>query len=91
LNTLTELEVKAIFSAMNAVTFDTHQFIQTLKAAGFDEKQAEAVTHAFKKAQQQSELASKQDLREMEYRLTIKVGAMLGATIAIITTLDKLL
>jgi hypothetical protein len=61
LNTLTELEVKVIFLAMNAVTCN------------------------------KPELASKQDLREMEYRLTIKVGAMLGATIAIITTLDKLL
>jgi hypothetical protein len=36
-------------------------------------------------------LASKQDLREMENRVIVKVGAMIAASIAITTALIKLL
>jgi hypothetical protein len=33
---------------MAVITFDTHQFISRLIAAGFEAKQAEAVSDAFK-------------------------------------------
>ena len=36
---------------MTTITFDTHQFISTLIEAGFEAKQAEAVSAAFKAAQ----------------------------------------
>ena len=36
---------------MATITFDTHQFVRTLKDAGIPESQAEAITTAFKTAQ----------------------------------------
>ncbi|MBF0285803.1 MAG: DUF1640 domain-containing protein [Magnetococcales bacterium] len=48
---------------MHAITFDTLKFVRILKDAGFEEKQAEAVSRAFKEAQGESDLASKADLR----------------------------
>ncbi|TAN53759.1 MAG: DUF1640 domain-containing protein [Methylococcaceae bacterium] len=50
---------------MATITFDTHKFIQTLQAAGFEQKQAEAVAHAFKEGAGEAELATKADLREI--------------------------
>ena len=54
---------------MATITFDTHKFITTLRAAGFEEKQAEAVSAAFKDAQGDSNVASQRDLRELELHL----------------------
>jgi len=48
---------------MTTVTFDTHKFIRKLKDAGFDEKQAEAVSEAFRDAQSETEPLSKKDLQ----------------------------
>jgi hypothetical protein len=68
---LTYSEDKAIFVtvsqtlkafAMTTVTFDTHKFIRTLKAAGVPEVQGEAFSEAFKDAQNEAELASKSDI-----------------------------
>jgi hypothetical protein len=41
---------------MSTFTFDTHQFISTLIEAGFETKQAEAVSAAFKAAQSDADL-----------------------------------
>jgi hypothetical protein len=87
---------------MSSVTFDTLQFVQTLKQAGFDEKQAEGVAKALRNAQEESETATKRDLKElelvlksemqaMEYRMTIKLGAMLGGSIALMAGILKLM
>nr|VFK22694.1 MAG: hypothetical protein BECKLPF1236A_GA0070988_103525 [Candidatus Kentron sp. LPFa]VFK35080.1 MAG: hypothetical protein BECKLPF1236C_GA0070990_103304 [Candidatus Kentron sp. LPFa] len=53
---------------MTAITFDTHQFIKTLKDAEFSEQQAKAISNAFKNAQQAA-VTIKVDLREMELRI----------------------
>lgn len=47
-----------------AVTFDTHEFIKELRTAGFEERQAEALSVAMRKAQdsRMDELATKGDL-----------------------------
>ena len=87
---------------MSSVTFDTLQFVQTLKQAGFDEKQAEGVAKALRNAQEESETATKRDLKElelvlksemqaMEYRMTIKLGAMLGGSIVLMAGILKLM
>ena len=87
---------------MSSVTFDTLQFVQTLKQAGFDEKQAEGVAKALRNAQEESETATKRELKElelvqksemqaMEYRMTIKLGAMLGGSIALMAGILKLM
>ncbi|HIJ40998.1 MAG TPA: DUF1640 domain-containing protein [Deltaproteobacteria bacterium] len=78
---------------MATITFDTLKFVKKLKAAGFGEDQAEALSEAFKESQETTiaDLATKSDLKELEMRLTIRVGAMMAAAIAIITAMVKLL
>lgn len=76
---------------MASITFGTHKFIRTLQASGISEDQAEAIAEAFKSAHIEAELATKADLRELEYRLIIELGAMMMAGIAMVATLVKLL
>jgi hypothetical protein len=91
---------------MATITFDTHQFISTLIDAGFELKQAEAVSAAFKAAQNDADIASVRDLREMELRIESKIDKVtselkvdlikwmagsLVAQAAVIATLVKLL
>nr|VFJ62509.1 MAG: hypothetical protein BECKDK2373B_GA0170837_11112 [Candidatus Kentron sp. DK]VFJ68523.1 MAG: hypothetical protein BECKDK2373C_GA0170839_11863 [Candidatus Kentron sp. DK] len=75
---------------MTAITFDTLKFVRTLRDADFDEKQAEAISRAFKDAQDGAELATKVDLRDLAHRLTIRMGTMIAAAVVVITALDKL-
>ena len=70
---------------MGTITFDTHKFIRTLKEAGVPEIQAEAFSEAFKEAQGEADLATKRDIdgvrrdmRELEQRLIIKLGALVA-------------
>lgn len=74
---------------MSAIPFDTHKFVRRLREAGFDERQAEAVTEAFAEASGETALATKRDLdaaieRVMaEVRLTRwMVATLLGLAIA---------
>jgi len=50
---------------MATITFDTHEFIRTLKAAGVPESQAEAFSEAFKDAQGEAEIATKLDIDDV--------------------------
>ena len=81
-----------------ALLFDTLAYAKKLKAVGFTEEQAEvqAEVQAEELAKVIDEnLATKQDLKELELRLkhdlTIRIGAMMSASIAIIVALVKLL
>lgn len=76
---------------MATITFDTHKFIRRLKESGIPETQAEAIAEAFRDAHFEADLATKADLRELEYRLVIKLGGMMMASIAVVATLVKLL
>ena len=74
---------------MSVITFDTHQFVRTLKDAGIPENQAEAITSAIKTAQSEQELVTKQDLelsiKTLEVNLTrwiISAGVLQTALIA---------
>jgi hypothetical protein len=74
---------------MSTVTFDTLQFVQTLTESGFEQKQAEGMAKAFRDAQDQSETATKRDLKEVELRLTGELNLvkwMLGALLALAIT-----
>jgi hypothetical protein len=87
---------------MATITFDTHKFISTLIEAGFEAKQAEAVSEAFKAAQSDTDIVTKGDLRELELRLGSRflelenklvkwgIGLALGQ-IAVIAALVKIL
>jgi hypothetical protein len=76
---------------VSTTTFDTHKFVRRLKEAGLPEMQAEAIADAFRDAQGEADLATKVDLRELEYRLTIKLGSLIALAIGIVATLVKLL
>ena len=67
---------------MPTTAFDTLKYSKRLQELGFSREQAEG----FAEIQQEileSNLASKQDLKELEYRLTIRLGAMLTAGIGL--------
>ncbi|VFM95152.1 MAG: hypothetical protein BECKG1743D_GA0114223_100032 [Candidatus Kentron sp. G] len=90
---------------MTAITFDTLKFVRTLRDAQFNEYQAEAISRAFQGAQDESKAATQAELREIdnkldklrsqirevELRLTIHMGAMLATAIAILVAIDRFL
>jgi hypothetical protein len=76
---------------MATITFDTHKFIRRLRDSGISEEQAEAIADAFREAHLEAEVATKSDLRELEYRLVIKLGAMIVVAVSAVATLVKLL
>jgi len=75
---------------MSSVSFDTHKFIRKLRESGMSDAQAEAVADAFREAQGEADLATKSDLRELELRLTIKIGGMLVIAIGVLAAVLKL-
>lgn len=48
---------------MSHITFDTLQFVETLKESGIDEKQAKAIATAYKDASTDQELVTKKTYR----------------------------
>ncbi len=78
---------------MVTIIFDTLKFVKRLKAAGFEEDQAEALSDAFMESHETAiaDLATKTDLKELEMRITIRLCVMMAATIAIIAALVKIL
>ncbi len=87
---------------MATITFDTHKFISTLIEAGFEAKQAEAVSEAFKVAQTDTDVASKQDIESLRQDMKVSMSELkvelikwvtgaLIAQAALIATLVKLL
>lgn len=71
------------------VPFDTLKFVKRLVAAGVPREQADAEAEAL--AEALSQLATKRDLKDLEQRLTIKMGAMFVVAIGVIASLIKLL
>ena len=71
---------------MAQLAFDTLAFVKRLAAAGMNTRQAEALAEALT-AHAFADLATKADLKELELRLTIRMGAMNAATIAILGAL----
>ncbi len=62
----------------HAIAFDTLAYAKKLKAVGFTEEQAEVQAEAISDLINE-QLAAKQDLKELELRMTVKIGAMLIA------------
>lgn len=71
-----------------SIAFDTLEYANELKAAGFTDLQAEAQAKALACIVQ--ETLAIQDLRDLEYRLTIKLGGMMAASIALVAAIVKL-
>jgi hypothetical protein len=74
---------------MAPAPFDTQKFVDTLTASGLPEAQAKTISSAFREAAD-TEFATKTDLRELEMRMTIKLGAMQAVGIAVIAAIVKL-
>ena len=82
---------------MATVTFDTHKFIRRLRDSGMPDEQAEALADALRDVQSKAELATKRDIqgletriREVELRLTVKIGGMLVIAVGVLAALLKL-
>jgi hypothetical protein len=73
-----------------AVAFDTLTYARKLREAGVPQAQAEAHAEALGATVTET-LATKQDLRELEYRLTIRLGGMLEVAVATMAALVRLL
>ena len=78
---------------MASITFDTLKLVKRLKAAGFEESQAEALSEAFKETQETSlgDLATKQELKELrlemqgEFRLLKwMIGVMFAGVVSLV-------
>ena len=70
--------------------FDTLSFVKRLSAAGMDSRQAEALAEALAEHPLDALATSsvlKSDLREFEVRLTLRMGAIAVASVAILATL----
>ncbi|AHF03432.1 hypothetical protein MARPU_05725 [Marichromatium purpuratum 984] len=63
---------------MTTITFDTHQFIRTIKDAGIPENQAEAIAQAFKEAQTAQRPVTPEHLdyrlRELELKMDVRIA-----------------
>jgi hypothetical protein len=65
-----------------AIIFNTLLFSKKLREAGFTQQQAEVQAEAIAQLIE-DQIATKRDLREMENRIILKVGAMIAASIAV--------
>ena len=64
-------------------TFDTLAVARGLRDAGIDSEQAEAIVDAMRSAISE-QVATKADLRELEHRLLIRLGALLFAGLGLL-------
>lgn len=67
------------------MTFDTLQASRRLQRAGFDEAKADAIVSIFA-GEVGASLATKDDLVQLEQRLTIRMGAMVAGGVAVLLT-----
>lgn len=77
---------------MAALTFDTLRYANRLKEAGVPPAQAEAEAVALSEVLDVNlkELATKEDLKTMELRLTVKLGAFLSVAVGVLIAVLKL-
>ena len=71
-----------------AVAFDTMAYARRLRQAGYSEQQAEVQAQALAAAVTET-LATKQDLRELEHRLTLRLGAIVAVAAGAVAVLVK--
>lgn len=79
---------------MATAIFDTLAYAKKLKEAGFSERQAEIQAESLAEIVTDYLVTNEylqMGLRELEYRLVIKLGAMIATAIVIVATLVKLL
>ena len=67
---------------MTTIVFDSHTFVNRLRSTGFSEEQAEVIVDTSRDALAQR--VTKDDLRELELRLTIKLGAFIAVAVGVL-------
>lgn len=75
---------------MSTLVFDTYAFVKELTQAGKPEKQAEVLARS-QAMLINEKLAAKQDLKELELRLTIRFGSVMVVAVGVVAALVKLL
>ncbi len=75
---------------MGTIVFDTRAIVKELAEAGMPEKQAEVLARSQATLINET-LATKQDLKELELRLTIRLGSLMVVAIGVVAALVKLL
>lgn len=75
---------------MSTLVFDTHAFVKELTRAGMPEEQAEVLARS-QAMLIDEKLATKQDLKELELRLTVRLGSMMVVAVGVVAALVKLL
>ena len=75
---------------MDSIVFDTHAFVKELTDAGMPEPQAEVLARTHAKLIDEK-LATKQDLRALELRLTLRLGSMMVVAVGAVAALVKVL
>lgn len=87
---------------MTVITFDTLKFVEHLKHSGISEKQAKAISEAFRDAQSEAEIATRKDLRDfehrvnnkfnlMEYRIMTRLGGLITVVGSLVVLFQKML
>ena len=86
---------------MGTLAFDTHAFVKDLTRAGMPEEQAEVLARSqatlidekLVKKQDLKELGTRlcRDMKELELRLTLRLGSMMVVAIGVVAALVKLL
>jgi len=84
-----------------SIVLDTHAYVKKLKGAGFTEEQADVLAStqaelieerlATKQDLKNLEAELKRDIKELEMRLTIRLGAIVTVGIAVVAALVKIL
>ncbi len=75
---------------MTTLVLDTYAVVKTLRENGYTPEQAEGFIAALEKVDT-SNITTKQDLKDLELRIMIRIYTALLAQAALIVTLGKLL
>lgn len=71
---------------MATLAFDTYRLINNLKSKGFTKEQARGVSEAIQEIDL-SAMTTKADLKELELRMTIKLGSLIIAGVAFLAVI----
>ena len=75
---------------MSTIVFDSHAFVKELTEAGMPEAQAEVLARSQANLIDEK-LATKEDLKKLELRLTMHLGSMMVVAVGVVATLVELL
>ena len=71
---------------MSVMVFNSLNYAKRLEQAAFTRQQAEVQANIMTEIVDEK-IATKQDLRVLEYRITIRLGGMLAAAVAVLAAL----